>query len=231
MAGLVEFLRASAVFASVSARELASVATLAREQTYRARDVVFDEAERASWFCIVRSGRVKIVRQSRAGKEVVLDVLGPGEPFGAVAAIEGRPYPASAHTVEPTVVVKIPSDAVRALTDRYPAIIREMALMMGRRLRTAHDSMKSLAVDPVEARLASTLLRLAERDGERGPKGVSLPFHLTRQTLADMTGTTVETAIRTLSRCLKDGLVRDDGAHLILLNVAGLRAIADSDSG
>jgi CRP-like cAMP-binding protein len=230
MVSLVDFLRTSAVFATVPARELASLAALAREQTYRARDIVFDEAEPADWFCIVRSGRVKIVRQSRDGKEVVLDILGPGEPFGGVAAIESRPYPASAQTIEPTVVVKIPSDAVRVLSERYPAIIREMALMMGRRLRTAHDSVRSLAADPVEARLASTLLRLAERDGQRGPKGVSLPFHLTRQTLADMTGTTVETTIRTLSRWLRDGLVSDDGEHLLLVDVDALRAIADSDS-
>jgi CRP/FNR family transcriptional regulator, nitrogen oxide reductase regulator len=227
---LLDFLRASAVFAGVPARELSALAGVAREQTYRPREVVFEETEPAHWFCIVRSGRVKIVRQSRAGKDVVLDVLGPGEPFGGVAAIEGRPYPASAQTIEPTVVLKLPSDAVRALSERYPAIIREMALMMGRRLRMAHDSVASLAVDPVDARLAATLLRLGEREGERGPNAVSLPFHLTRQTLADMTGTTVETTIRTLSRWLKDGLVRDDGERLVLADVEALRAIADSES-
>src|SRR5262249_8644353 len=130
--------------------------------------------------------------------------------------------------MEASVVLKLPSDAVRALTERYPTIIREMALMMGRRLRAAHDSVTSLAVDPVEARLASTLLRLGERDGERSAKGVSLPFHLTRQTLADMSGTTVETAIRTLGRWLKDGFVREDAARLVLVDIEALRATADN---
>ena len=83
--------------------------------------------------------------------------------------------------------------------------------MIGRRLRAAHDSVASLAVDPVEARLAAALLRLAKREGARGDKGVTLPFHLTRQSLADMTGTTVETAIRTLSRWIRDGVLDDDG--------------------
>lgn len=92
---------------------------------------MFEETEPADWFCIVRSGRVKVVRQSRAGKAVVLDVLGPGEPFGGVAAIEGRPYPASAQTIEPIVVLKLPSDAVRALSERYPAIIRSLATVDG----------------------------------------------------------------------------------------------------
>ena len=103
--------------------------------------------------------------------------------------------------------------------------------MMGRRLRSAHDSVTSLAADPVETRLAATLLRLAERDGVRGPRGLSLPFHLTRQTLADMAGTTVETTIRVVTRWLKDGVLRNDGKRLVLPDIQALRAIAESDSG
>jgi CRP-like cAMP-binding protein len=69
--------------------------------------------------------------------------------------------------VEASVISKIPAQALIGVSDRHPSAIRELALMIGRRLRTAHDSMKSLAVDPVEARLAATLLRLAKRDGIR----------------------------------------------------------------
>jgi len=90
---------------------------------------------------------------------------------------------------------------------------------------------KSLAVDPVEARLAATLLRLAEQDGTRTARGLALPFHLTRQSLADMTGTTVESAIRVVSRWQKRGLVRDERGRLILADVTELRALAAGDSG
>ena len=82
----------------------------------------------------------------------------------------------------------------------------------------------------MEERLAATLLRLAERDGVQSPRGLSLPFHLTRQTLADMTGTTVETTIRFVSRWLKDGVVHDDGERLVLADTGALRAIAESGS-
>jgi len=121
---------------------------------------------------------------------------------------------------------------VIALAERHPAFIKEMALMIGRRLRAAHDSVKSLAVDPVEARLAATLLRLAEREGTRGKEGegVTLPFHLTRQSLADMTGTTVETTIRILSRWLRDGLLADDGGRLVLADRPGLSALAEGEA-
>jgi CRP/FNR family transcriptional regulator len=158
---------------------------------------------------------------------VVLELLGAGEIFGGVAVIERRPYPASAQATEPTVVVKIPSDPVIALAERHPAFVKEMALMIGRRLRAAHDSVTSLAVDPAEARLATALLRLAAREGTRSERGLTLPFHLTRQSLADMTGTTVETAIRTLSRWLRDGILEDTGGRLVLADQARLEALAE----
>src|SRR5262245_55703440 len=113
MAGdIAAFLRDCPVFADVPARELTALAATAREERYRAREYVFMEHDPAEWFCFVRSGRVKILRASRGGKEVVLELLGPGEPFGGVAVIECRPYPASAQTIEDSVVVKIPGEPI-----------------------------------------------------------------------------------------------------------------------
>jgi len=223
-------LRGSAVFAGLPARDIDAVAAVAQEARHRAREYVFMEGDPAGWLYVVKSGRVKIVRQSRAGRDVVLEVLGPGEVFGAVAVIEQRPYPASAQALEPSAVIRIPAATMLALTERHPALIREMALVIGRRLRAAHDSVASLAVDPVDARLAARLLRLAESDGARGPGGLALPFHLTRQSLADMTGTTVETTIRTVGRWLRDGLVEDTGGRLVIRDVEALRAIAEGQA-
>lgn len=225
------FLQANPVFATLPAKEIAALAAVANEEALRPRHYVFMEDDPAQWLCLVKSGRVKIVRHSRGGRDVVLEMLGPGEIFGGVAVMERRPYPASAQATEASVVVKIPAEAVVALAERYPALVKEMALMIGRRLRAAHDAVKSLAVDPVEARLAATLVRLAEREGARSARGLALPFHLTRQSLADMTGTTVETAIRVVSRWMKDGLVVDDGGHLVLEDVEALRALAVGEEG
>jgi CRP-like cAMP-binding protein len=227
---IAAFLGRNPVFAGIPAREIESLARVALEEAHRARAYVFMEGDAARWFYVVRSGHVKIVRHSKTGKDVVLELLGPGEVFGGVAVIERRPYPASAQATEPTVVLKIPADPVIALAERHPTFIKEMALMIGRRLRAAHDSVASLAVDPVEARLAATLLRLATREGTKSPKGVTLPFHLTRQSLADMTGTTVESAIRILSRWLRDGLLAEDGGRLVLTDWEGLRALTEGEA-
>jgi CRP-like cAMP-binding protein len=85
-------------------------------------------------------------------------------------------------------------------------------------------------VEPVEARLAATLMRLVDSEGKRSRNGVELPYHLTRQSLADMAGTTVETAIRVVSRWLKDGLVVDDSGRLVLKNPDALRAMSRGES-
>jgi CRP-like cAMP-binding protein len=219
-------LRANPVFAGLPAGELDGLAAVAREESFRPRDYVFMEGDRADWLWIVTSGRVKIVRHSRGGKDVVLELLGPGEIFGGVAVIERRPYPASAQTTEPTVALKIPAAPVVAAAERHPALVKELALMIGRRLRAAHDAVESLSVDPVEARLAAALLRLAERDGVRSARGVVLPFQLTRQSLADMTGTTVESAIRVVSRWTKAGIVLDEDGRFVLADLDQLRALA-----
>ena len=222
-------LRRNPVFAGVPAREIESLALLVGEEAHRARDYIFMEGDAPRWFYVVKTGHVKIVRHSRTGKDVVLELLGPGEVFGGVAVVEKRPYPAAAQATDPTVVLKVPADPMIALAERYPAFIKEMALMIGRRLRAVHDSVESFSVDPVEVCLVAVLFRLVDREGTRGREGVTLPFHLTRQSLADMTGTTVETAIRVLSRWLKDGLLTDEGGRLVLGDLAGLRALAQGE--
>ena len=223
------FLLGSPIFAGIPAREIEALAAYVTEEAHRPREFVFMEGDASRWFYVVKSGHVKIVRHSRTGRDVVLELLGPGEVFGGVAVIEKRPYPAAAQATEPTIVLKIPAEPMIALAERHPMFIKEMALMIGRRLRAAHDSVKALAVDPVEARLAGALLRLAEREGTRDKEGVTLPFHLTRQSLADMTGTTVETAIRILSRWLKSGLLIDEGGRLVLPDLDGLRELSEGE--
>jgi CRP-like cAMP-binding protein len=228
---LAAFLSRSSAFAGLPPREVEALAQLALEEHHRARDYVFMEGDPASWFYLVKTGHIKIVRHSKTGKDVVLELLGPGEVFGGVAVIERRAYPAAAQATEATVVVKIPAEPMIGLADRHPGFIRQMAMLIGQRLRTAHDSVTSLAVDPVEARLAAALLRLAAREGARGKDGITLPFHLTRQSLADMTGPTVETAIRIVGRWMKDELLEDVGGRLVLVDLDALRARAEGEEG
>jgi len=227
---IADFLKDGTVFADLPADEIAALAAVAREDRYPARELLFSEGDAPAWFWLVRTGRVKILRQSRGGKEIVLELLGPGEPFGGMAALEARPYPASAQAMEACAVVRIPPEPIVALARRHPSFVREMAGMLARRLRGAHDSVKSLATRSVEGRLAVRLIRLAESEGVRDQRGLVLPFRVTRQTLADMTGTTVETTIRVLSRWLKKGIVEEEGGRLIVPSVEVLRNLEEPEA-
>jgi CRP-like cAMP-binding protein len=112
------FLRTNTVFARLPAREIELLGSAAVEEARRAREFVFLEGDPAKWFCVVKSGHVKILRQSRTGKDVVLELLGPGELFGGVTVSEQRPYPAA---------------ALITVSERHPSFIKELALMIGRR--------------------------------------------------------------------------------------------------
>ncbi|HYS93160.1 MAG TPA: cyclic nucleotide-binding domain-containing protein, partial [Candidatus Acidoferrales bacterium] len=98
-------LKSNPVFAGLPVREIDALAAATREEPCRARDYVFMEGDPAQWLCIVKSGRIRIVRHSRAGNDVVLELLGPGEIFGGVAVIEKRPYPATAQAIEASVIL------------------------------------------------------------------------------------------------------------------------------
>ena len=222
-------LRANPVFRGVPVKEIEGLIPVTQAERHRPREFIFMEGDPSLWLYIVQSGRVKILKHSRAGKDVVLELLGPGEIFGGVAVLEKRPYPATAQAMETTDVLKIPRDPLLTLSERYPSIVREMALMIGRRLRAAHESIKSLAVEPVEPRLAATLVRLADREGRASGAGVELPYHLTRQSLADMAGTTVETTIRIVSRWIKKGLVSEEIGRLVLKRPEALRVMATGE--
>src|SRR5262249_8184045 len=127
---IANFLKSGTLFADVPADEVAALAAVARETRYRPREYIFSEGEAPAAFWLVRSGRVKILKQSSGGGEIVLELLGPGEPFGGMAALEERPYPASAQAMEASTVVRIPPEPILGLARRHPTIVREMAMML-----------------------------------------------------------------------------------------------------
>lgn len=229
MSALVETLRACEVFGEVPCEVLERVVGRIESEQVPRRAFLFHEGDPARWLWVVESGRVKIFKTASGGQEVALDLLGRGQVIGGVAVLEAKPYPASARSIEPTVVVKLPREVVQEIADRAPGFLRRMALMMGERLREAHDHMRALAAEPVEQRVAAVLLRIARREAEAATGAddeLRIPFHLTRQNLADLAGTTVETAIRTMSRWTRAGLVQDDEGRIAIVDAGLMREIA-----
>jgi len=187
--------------------------------------VLFLEGQPGVYLWAVASGLVRIVKIGRGGREMILDLIPPGELFGAMAALDERPYPASALAAEDCVVWRVPAALARDVCQRYPTVRATVLEQVAERLRSAHDRLRSVALDRVDQRLARMLLTLADKIG-RSDGGVAV-LTLTRQQLADMVGTTVETAIRTTRKWHQAGIIATARQQLRLLDPGALRRIAE----
>jgi CRP-like cAMP-binding protein len=187
----------------------------------------FSQGAPSSHVWAVRDGLVHMIKSGPAGREIVLEVIPPGEFFGAVVALEGRPYPASAVAAEPSTVWCVPSALVREICQRHSTLRSAILALVTTRLRSAHERLQSVALEPVEQRLARMLLTLVPKIGRKEGGVTVLP--VTRQELADMVGTTVETTIRITSKWHKAGIVHSARNALALTDVATLRSLTDRD--
>jgi CRP/FNR family transcriptional regulator, nitrogen oxide reductase regulator len=201
-------------FRTLSAVERDMIAAATRERSVAAGQVLFSEGEPAEALWAVKDGLVHIIKFGPEGREIVLEVMPPGELFGAVAALQSRPYPASAVAGEPSHVWSLPASLARDLCQKYPALRSAILDQVTGRLRDAHDRLRSVALERVEQRLARMLLTLADKIGQ--PQGQTTELSITRQELADMIGSTVETVIRITSKWQQSGVISCSRNRVVL---------------
>ncbi len=175
----------------------------------------------------VFTGRVKIAKQSPAGRELILDVLGPGEPIAVIPVVRKLPMPASAIAVEPAACLRIAGPLFLEVMGKQPQVIFRLLEAVSQRLMEANASRLTLATDAVEARLARALLRMAEKFGASRGGEMIFSQRFTRQSLAELAGTTVESTIRVMSRWTKSGIVRTQSGRITVLEPERLQRLAE----
>ena len=200
-------------------REL--VGPLCRMRGYEKGETIFREGDPADRIHFVHIGRVKIVK-SAGTRDVIVEILGPGEPVGAVAVFERRPFPASAVTLEPSGILSIPEREFFALLEKRPEMMRHLLAGLTYRLMMVNKRLADLT-GSAEQRAARLFLTLADRVGVSTPDGVRIPLTLSRQEIADLLGTTLETAIRLMSRWQKEGVVLTEKDGFVIPEPAKLR--------
>jgi len=210
-------LQQAELFRALSPARRARLRPRLREKAFERQHVLYFEGSAADRLWVVRAGQVRLYKSSSNGLLTTLDVLGPGEAFGVVSALESDVYPAGAEAVTSGSAWWLAREAFLKLLAEEPQLNAEILRILSRRLREAHDRLRSFAHDPAPARLALALLRAA------GPEGEA---RVTRRALAEAAGTTVETAIRVLRRFEREGLVEGHVGCLRVLDGAGLRGIA-----
>jgi CRP-like cAMP-binding protein len=225
---VADLLRFSTTFRRLQPADRQRLAEVARTHSYAKGSAIFSEGEPSDFFITIVMGRVKVYKATPAGKEVILEIFGPGDPLGATAAYEGRPFPATAVALEDTECVLIPRASFFALLEQHPSLVRGLLTGLTHRLVELTTRIADLSGARVEARFARVFLKLARDIGRTGEGGTFVPLALSRQELADMTGTTIETCIRIMSRWGKEDIVKTDKDGFTLLDPGALETIAAS---
>jgi CRP-like cAMP-binding protein len=215
---LEALLAATPVFRKLSAQDRRTVAQHSALKRYEKGQMIFEQATPSEAFYTIASGRVKIFRMLPTGKDMILEVFGKGDPLGAVAAYDGRPFPASAVALEDTICVVIPRPVFFRLLEEHPSLVRGLMLGLTVRLVELTNRLAELSGSRIEPRFARLFLKLAGQMGRPERGGTYIPLALSRQELADMTGTTIETAIRIMSRWGKEDIVRTEKDGFVLLD-------------
>lgn len=219
-------LKVTPVFRRLAPPDLHTIAQAATARHYEKGQVIFEQDSPADAFYTIASGRVKIFKMLPTGKDLILEIFGTGDPLGAIAAYDGRPFPASAVAIEDTVCVVIPRATFFRLLEEHPSLVRGLMLGMTIRLVELTNRLAQLSGTRVEPRFARLFLKLASEMGRQERGGTFIPLALTRQELADMTGTTIETGIRIMSRWGKEDIVRTEKDGFVILDRGLLEATA-----
>jgi CRP/FNR family transcriptional regulator, nitrogen oxide reductase regulator len=220
-----ELLRTTPIFSRLAVEDRRKIAEVATVREFARGEPVFEQEAPPDAFYAIAAGRVKIFKMMPNGKDLILEVFGPGDPLGAVAAYLGRPFPASATALEPTTCVLIPRPEFFRLLEQHPSLVRGLLLGLTVRLVELTNRLAELTGGRIEPRFARLFVKLAHEMGRPERGGTFIPLPLSRQELADMTGTTIETCIRIMSRWGKDDIVRTEKDGFVVIGHAELTQI------
>jgi len=218
----VEIISNTSVFSGLSPGQLDEVRQIAGKREFTRGDPVFFEGDRGNGFFIVVDGLIKVFKLAPDGKEQILHIIGPGEPFGEVAVFAGRSFPANAEALADSRLLFFPRDAFVALISRNPTLALKMLAVLSMRLRQFAAQVESLSLKEVPGRLSSYLLLLADEQEES--EGAVLP--ISKGQLASLLGTIPETLSRIFAKMAGQGLIEVTGRKIRILNRAGLEDIS-----
>lgn len=203
----------------------------ASARSLRKGHVLAQQGDAAQELYLVETGLLKLVQTTADGQSLIVRFVGPCEPFGGIAAIEGARYPVTALAVESMRLLAWRPDAVARLLGGFPQVRQNLMREMAAHMSDALTRARELATERVGPRLAHTLLRLMRQCGQPTADGVRLGHALTRQEFAELAGTTLYTASRTLSRWEAAGILSTRGRRLVIVAPERLESVARGAEG
>jgi len=215
-------------FKGLPAGTIGEINGLFIERGYTLGEIIYFEGSPAARMYTVADGNVKLMRHTASGKDVLLDVLETGEFFGSLTHTEDDTYSETAHAHTPVCTLSIAGGDFRRLLNEHPPVALKVMDIMAERLRAAQEKVRLLSVASVEHRLAHVLIKLGEKLGEPDELGLLIQVPLSRGDLAELTGTTAETASRVMSQFQKEGLIQTGRQWVAITDNSGLAALTEN---
>ncbi|MBW1817442.1 MAG: Crp/Fnr family transcriptional regulator [Deltaproteobacteria bacterium] len=212
------------LFEGLAERHLDDLAMIVVDQKFARGQTIFSEGDEGNGFYVAASGRVKIFKLSWEGKEQILHIFGPGEPFGEVPVFSGQNFPANAEAMEESRIFFFPRKSFIDLVRENPDLALNMLAVLSMRLRRFAALIEDLSLKEVPGRLAAYLLYLSERN--EGAQRLEL--EIAKGQLAGLLGTIPETLSRVLGKMRDQALIETEGRRIHILDMQGLEVLAET---
>jgi CRP-like cAMP-binding protein len=221
-AEVVELLARVPVFSTLHPGDLERIAELAVPRAFEPGQVVFREGDSSDTCYIVRSGRARAMREHSDGRVITLATFGPGDIFGELAMFEDERRSATVETVEPTTVVAVLGPDMRRLMAEHPEIATRLVIALGRRLRETNERLSRQSFQTVQSRVAAVLSELVVQERPDGADGQDVLVTATQADLAQLAGSSRESASRFLAVLERAGVISQGRGRLVVHDVRAL---------
>lgn len=218
------------LFSGIAADELDSILTGARSSRFARDATIFETGADAHSFYVLLDGHIRVVQVTAVGQQVIVRYISAGEIFGMACALGWTTYPANAIAAVDCVVLAWPSSLWGEIASRFPSFAANTFKTVGVRLQETHMRVAEISTEQVEQRVAHALLRLVHQTGRKTAEGVRIDFPLSRQDIAEMTGTALHTISRLLSAWEQKGLVKSGRQQVTIVAPHRLMVLAEGQA-
>lgn len=213
-AEVVELLARVPVFSTLHPADLQRIAELAVPREFEPGQVVFREGDSSDTCYIVRSGRARAVREHSDGRIITLATFGPGDIFGELAMFEDERRSATVEAIEPTTAVAVLGPDMRRLMNEHPGIATRLVIALGRRLRESNERLSRQSFQTVQSRVAVVLRDLVHQEIASGAAPTEVLLTATQADLAQLAGSSRESASRFLAVLERAGVISQGRGRL-----------------
>lgn len=213
------------VFTNLSASEFKEVTSAAHEKLLPRRETIYVEGDPIREVFLLTSGCVKVTQLGPNGQEVILRLNGPSELIGAQGLSAGKHHLATARAIQTSTALVWEASVFESISDRIPSLRRNTARILGERLQEMEERFREISTQKVAPRLGHQLIRLLNQLGRGSDQVVEIG--LSREELAQLTGTTLFTVSRLLSQWEKLGIVSSRREAVVVCDVQALTALSE----